>query len=121
MLKKTIIAAAILATGCAGPGLVAPDAPTYHYQALAVDTEKGNHCSARGILGEVIPVTVIVAGDTLYWDEPVATAPTLDLDVLPFSGPVTRVGEGEILGSFTCGATYGWWTVRSNGSTGTKD
>ncbi|NIR45265.1 MAG: hypothetical protein GWN51_10915, partial [Gemmatimonadetes bacterium] len=81
------------ATACSGPGLTAPESArplSLHYEALAVDTQEGNHCSASGTLGEVIPVTVIVASDTLYWAEPVATASSLDVDVLPFSGPVVR-------------------------------
>lgn len=112
MSKKRVLLAAFVAAACGGSGPVAPETSGYAYEALAVDTQKGNYCSARGTLGEVIPITVIVAGDTLYWQEPVATAATLDLDVLPFSGPVTRSDEQEVTGSFTCGSTYGWWVVR---------
>jgi hypothetical protein len=117
MRKQTLVLAAALATACSGPGLTAPDSArplSLYYEALAVDTEKGNRCSASGTLGESIPVTVIVAFDTLFLAEPVATASSLDVDVLPFSGPVVRQDEHEVFGSFTCGSTYGWWVVRSD-------
>ncbi|UCC71554.1 MAG: hypothetical protein JSV86_14335, partial [Gemmatimonadota bacterium] len=98
MRKQMLVLAAVLATACSGPGLTGPGSarPTsLYYEALAVDTEKGNRCSASGTLGEVIPVTVIVAFDTLYWAEPVATTSSLEVDVLPFSGPVVRQDERE--------------------------